>query len=155
MLGTKEGVDRAFKKLDDDQAEREGVVDGRARSRRSSSPTARWSMTTAWNGRIYDAVKNSGKNFKIVWDGQGMDFNLWAMPKGSKNKELAEKFVAFTVQPGRDGAAVEIHLLRPDTEGGDRQGAGGHPARSADRAGEHQERLRRVDASSGPTTTRN
>ena len=56
-------------------------------------------MTTAWNGRIYDAVKNNGKHFKIVWDGQGMDFNLWAEPKGSKNKDLADKFIAFTVDP--------------------------------------------------------
>src|SRR4051794_8162919 len=39
------------------------------------------------------------KNFKVVWDGQGMDFNLWGMPKGSKNHELAENFVAFTVTP--------------------------------------------------------
>ncbi len=43
-------------------------------------------MTTAWNGRIFDAVKNSGKNFKIVWDGQGMDFNLWASPRDRRTR---------------------------------------------------------------------
>lgn len=44
-------------------------------------------------------VKNSGKNFKIVWDGQGMDFNPCSMPKGLPHHDLAEKFVAFTVTP--------------------------------------------------------
>ncbi len=28
-----------------------------------------------------------------------MDFNLWAEPKGSKNKELADKFMAYTMDP--------------------------------------------------------
>ena len=56
-------------------------------------------MATAWNGRIYNAVKNEGKNFVIVWDGQAMDFNLWAIPKGNPRKDLAMKFIAFSMRP--------------------------------------------------------
>ncbi len=40
-------------------------------------------MTTAWNGRIYNAIKEDKKNFKIVWDDQALDWDLWAIPKGT------------------------------------------------------------------------
>jgi len=32
-------------------------------------------ITTAWNGRIYDAVVKHKKNFVIVWDGQALDLD--------------------------------------------------------------------------------
>ncbi|MBY5410760.1 ABC transporter substrate-binding protein [Rhizobium leguminosarum] len=98
VLGTPEGVDRAFKKLDTIKKDVKVWWTAGAQPPQLLAD-GEVVMTTAWNGRIYDAVKNSGKNFKIVWDGQGMDFNLWAEPKGSKNKGLADKFVAFTVNP--------------------------------------------------------
>lgn len=98
VLGTPAGVDRAFKKLD---AIKPSVKVWWSAGAQPPQLLADGEvvMTTAWNGRIFDAVKNSGKNFKIVWDGQGMDFNLWAQPKGSKNKAVADKFVAFTMNP--------------------------------------------------------
>lgn len=40
-------------------------------------------MTTAWNGRIYNANKE-GQNFKIVWDNQILDSNYWAIPRFRK-----------------------------------------------------------------------
>jgi putative spermidine/putrescine transport system substrate-binding protein len=98
VLATKEGVDRAFKKLD---AIKPNVKVWWTAGAQPPQLLADGEvvMTTAWNGRIYDAVKNNKKNFKIVWDGQAMDFNLWAIPKGTKKLALAQKFVAFTVQP--------------------------------------------------------
>jgi putative spermidine/putrescine transport system substrate-binding protein len=98
VLGTKAGVDRAFKKLDEIKPHVKVWWTAGAQPPQLLAD-GEVAMTTAWNGRIFDAVKNSGKNFKIVWDGQGMDFNLWGMPKGSKNAAVAKKFVAFTVQP--------------------------------------------------------
>ena len=98
VLSTKEGVDRAFKKLDEIKPHVKVWWTAGAQPPQLLAD-GEVVMTTAWNGRIFDAVKNSGKNFKIVWDGQGMDFDLWGMPKGSKNHELAKKFVAFTVTP--------------------------------------------------------
>jgi putative spermidine/putrescine transport system substrate-binding protein len=56
-------------------------------------------MTTAWNGRIYDAVKKEGKNFVIVWDGQGIDYDWWVIPKGHPAKDAAMKFIAFASRP--------------------------------------------------------
>ena len=50
-------------------------------------------------GRIQNAVKNEGKNFKIVWDAQMPDFDFWAIPKGPKNLDLSYKFLAFASDP--------------------------------------------------------
>jgi putative spermidine/putrescine transport system substrate-binding protein len=100
VLATKAGVDRAFNKLD--QLRPDVKVWWSAGSQPPQLlADGEVVMTTAWNGRIYDAVKNSGKHFKIVWDGQGLDFNLWAIPKGTKHLALAQQFVQFTVMPER------------------------------------------------------
>src|SRR5690606_36970733 len=98
VLSTPEGVDRAFAKLDTIKK------DVKVWWSAGSQPVplladGEVAMATAWNGRIFDAVKNEGKNFKIVWDGQGQDFNLWAKPKGLKNGELADRFMEFTMRP--------------------------------------------------------
>ncbi|MBP2234364.1 putative spermidine/putrescine transport system substrate-binding protein [Sinorhizobium kostiense] len=98
VLGTPEGVDRAFKKLDTIKKDVKVWWTAGAQPPQLLAD-GEVVMTTAWNGRIYDAVKNSGKNFKIVWDGQGMDFNLWAQPKGAAHKEAADKFIAYTLNP--------------------------------------------------------
>jgi putative spermidine/putrescine transport system substrate-binding protein len=98
VLGTEEGVERAFKKLDEIKPHVKVWWTAGAQPPQLLAD-GEVAMTTAWNGRIYDAVKNNGKNFKIVWDGQGMDFNLWAIPSGAKKAEAARKFVAFTVEP--------------------------------------------------------
>lgn len=52
-------------------------------------------MTAAYNGRIYDAVKNSGKHFEVMWDAAVIGFNLWAIPKGDPRLDNAYKFIAF------------------------------------------------------------
>ena len=98
VLGTPAGVDRAFKKLDTIKKDVKVWWSAGAQPPQLLAD-GEVVMTTAWNGRIFDAVKNSGKPFKIVWDGQGMDFNLWAEPKGSKKKAVADKFIAFTLDP--------------------------------------------------------
>lgn len=98
VLSTPEGVDRAFAKLDTIKKDVKVWWSAGAQPPQLLAD-GEVAMTTAWNGRIYDAVKNDGKNFKIMWDGQGMDFNLWAEPKGLKNKALADDFIAFTMKP--------------------------------------------------------
>jgi putative spermidine/putrescine transport system substrate-binding protein len=98
VLGTRAGVDRAFKKLDQLRPDVKVWWTAGAQPPQLLAD-GEVVMTTAWNGRIYDAVKSSGKHFKIVWDGQGLDFNLWAIPKGTKNLALAQQFVQFTVRP--------------------------------------------------------
>lgn len=56
-------------------------------------------MAQSYNGRIYDAARNEGKSFKIVWDGQVYDYDYWVVPKGTKRKADAMRFIGFAVQP--------------------------------------------------------
>ena len=53
-------------------------------------------FSTAWNGRVFNAKNAEGQSFEMVWDGQIYDLDLWVIPKGSKNKEAALDFVAFS-----------------------------------------------------------
>ena len=36
------------------------------------------------------------KPWVIVWDGQQQVFDMWVVPKGSKNKDLALDFIAYS-----------------------------------------------------------
>ncbi len=93
MLKTQAGVDRAFKKLDTIKSQVVWWEAGAQPPQLLASGEV--VMTTAWNGRIYDAAKKDGKNFKIVWDGQVPDYDFWVIPKGSKHIDEAYKFIAF------------------------------------------------------------
>ena len=50
-------------------------------------------MTSAWNGRIYNAIKEHGEDFAILWDGQIWDFEGWVIPKGTNNLKEALDFI--------------------------------------------------------------
>lgn len=50
------------------------------------------------NGRFYDAIRQEGKPFVIVWDGHVYDLDAWAILKGSPKKDLALKFIAYVTQ---------------------------------------------------------
>jgi putative spermidine/putrescine transport system substrate-binding protein len=96
-LKTKAGVDEALKKLDTIKKEIVWWTAGAQPPQFLASGEV--VMTTAWNGRIYDADKNDHKNFKIVWDGQIQDFDYWGVPKGTKNLDAAMQFVKFASDP--------------------------------------------------------
>jgi putative spermidine/putrescine transport system substrate-binding protein len=92
VLATKEGADRAFKKMSE------------------LKPSIQWweagaqppqflvagdvALTTVYNGRI-DAAQREGKNLAITWTGGIYDLDFWVMPKGGKNQEAALKFIAM------------------------------------------------------------
>ena len=99
VLSTPEGVDRAFKKLDTIKSE---VVWWEAGAQPPQMlADGQVVITSAWNGRIYNAIKQEGKNFKIVWDQQAPDWDLWSIPKGTPRLDDAYAFVAFASQPER------------------------------------------------------
>ena len=58
-------------------------------------------MTTAYNGRIFNAAAKENKPFIIVWDGQILDFDLYVIPKGAPNKALALEFIKFATDTQR------------------------------------------------------
>nr|CAA6806925.1 MAG: Spermidine/putrescine-binding periplasmic protein [uncultured Thiotrichaceae bacterium] len=94
ILATDEGVDRAFKKLD---TIKDSVVWWEAGAQPPQLlADGEVVMTTAYNGRIFNAVAGEDKPFEIVWDGQIWDLDLWVIPKGAKNKDLAMDFLKFS-----------------------------------------------------------
>ena len=107
VLATPEGVDRAFKKLD---TIKKDVVWWEAGAQPPQLlADGQVVMTSAWNGRIYDAIKNSGKHFEIMWDAQGLDWDLWAIPKGDPKVDDAYKFIAFSSTP--EAMADQTHYI--------------------------------------------
>ncbi len=94
VLATPEGVDRAFKKLDTIKGD---VVWWEAGAQPPQMlADGEVAMTTAYNGRIFNAVAGEGKPFEIVWDGHVWDLDLWVIPKGAKNKDTALDFLKFS-----------------------------------------------------------
>jgi putative spermidine/putrescine transport system substrate-binding protein len=94
VLATPEGVDRAFAKLDTIKGD---VVWWEAGAQPPQMlADGEVSYTTAYNGRIFNAVAGEGKPFEIVWDGQVWDLDLWVIPKGAKNKDTALDFLKFS-----------------------------------------------------------
>ncbi len=93
MLGTPEGVDRAFAKLDTIKGD---IVWWEAGSQAPQLlADGEVAMTTAYNGRLFSAAIADGKPFQIVWDGQVFEYDLYVIPKGAPNKEQALEFVKF------------------------------------------------------------
>ncbi len=96
VLATKAGADRAFAKLS------------------QLRPSIQWweagaqppqfliagdvVMSTVFNGRI-DAANREGRNLGITWKGGIYDVDYWVIPKGSPNKDVALKFIAYASSP--------------------------------------------------------
>ena len=99
VLSTPEGIDRAFAKLD---TIKDSVIWWEAGAQPPQLlADGEVVMTTAYNGRIFNAFAAEDKPFNIVWDGQVFDLDLWVMPKGAPNKDLAMEFIAFSTDTQR------------------------------------------------------
>ena len=92
-MATKAGQDRAFAKL---TSIRKDVVWWETGSQPPQLlADGEVSMTTAYNGRIFDAAVTNKKPFKIIWDGQIQEHDVFGVLKGAKNKDVAMDFVRF------------------------------------------------------------
>ena len=99
VLGSADGVDRAFKKLD---TIKKDIVWWEAGAQPPQLlADGEVVMTTAYNGRIFNAIAEEKKPFEIVWDGQVFDLDLFVIPKGAKNKEAAMEFIKFSTDTQR------------------------------------------------------
>jgi putative spermidine/putrescine transport system substrate-binding protein len=96
VLGTKAGADRAFKKLEELRPNIQWWEAGAQPPQFLVAGDV--VMSTAYNGRI-DSAQREGKNLQVTWAGSIYDLDYWAIPKGTPNKDLAEKFVAFAGSP--------------------------------------------------------
>ncbi len=94
LLETREGRDRAFRKLDTIKEQTIWWTTGAQPPQMLADGEV--IMASAFNGRIHSAQKKENKPFKIIWDHQIGYMNGWAIPKGSKNKKLATDFAVFS-----------------------------------------------------------
>ena len=111
VLGTPEGVDRAFAKL-------ETIKDDVIWWEAGAQPPQLLAdgevvMAYAFNGRIFSAAQEEGKPFQIIWDGQIYEMEGWVVPKGANNLEDALKFVAWTTSPAPQARAAEFISYGP------------------------------------------
>ena len=99
VLSTKEGLDRAFRKLDSIKAQVVWWETG-------SQPPQLLAdgevvMTTAYNGRIFDAQVVDQKPFGVIWDGEMMDLDVWGIVKGAPHRDRAWDFLKFSTDTQR------------------------------------------------------
>ena len=111
VLGTPEGVDRAFAKL---ESIKKDVIWWEAGAQPPQLlADGEVSMAYAFNGRIFNAAHGEGKPFKIVWDGQIYEMEGWVIPKGAPNLEDALKFVTFSTSTAPQARAAEFISYGP------------------------------------------
>jgi putative spermidine/putrescine transport system substrate-binding protein len=99
VLGTPEGIDRAFAKL---STIKNDVIWWEAGAQPPQMlADGEVVMATAYNGRVFNAIATEKKPFEIVWDGQVWDLDLWVIPKGAPNKDAALDFIAYSTDTQR------------------------------------------------------
>lgn len=96
VLATKDGADRAFRKLSELKPQIQWWEAGAQPPQFLVAGDV--AMSTAFSGRI-DAAQREGKNLKISWTGGIYDLDYWTIPKGGPNKDAAMKFIALASQP--------------------------------------------------------
>jgi putative spermidine/putrescine transport system substrate-binding protein len=107
VLGTDAGVQRAFDKLD---TIKDSVVWWTAGAQPAQLlADGEVVMTTAYNGRIFNAVAAEGKPFVINWDGQIWDLDLWVIPKGASNMAETLDFIKYST--GTEALAAQASWI--------------------------------------------
>ena len=111
VLSSESGIDRAFEVLD--RIKGEIVWWNKGTHPPEMLRAGKVVMTSAWNGRIYNAIKEHGEDFAIVWDGQIWDFEGWVIPKGTNNLKEALDFIAFSSDPKRMAKQTQYIAYSP------------------------------------------
>ena len=127
QLATPEGVTRAFDKLNRLKPHVKTWWDGGGRPVRLLD-SGEAVMTTVLNGRIAYAIGQDKKPYRIIWDGQVWDLDLWAIPRGTRRLDQAYAFLKFASDPAvlarmtdhvsygpalRDAVALVAPAMRP------------------------------------------
>ena len=106
-LDTPQGLNRAFRKLD---AIKDQVVWWEAGAQPPQLlADGEVAMSTAYNGRIFNAQVLEGQPFVIVWDAQVLDSGLLAIVAGTPRYEAARQFVLFANRP-RSISNISQHI---------------------------------------------
>jgi putative spermidine/putrescine transport system substrate-binding protein len=93
VLRTPEGVDRAFKKLDELKPHIVWWTSGAQPPQLLASGDI--VMAGAYASRMFAASKADNRNFKVVWDGSVYAIDYWVILKGTPNKAAAQQLVTY------------------------------------------------------------
>lgn len=105
LLSTPRGLRLAFRKLD---AIRDAIVWWRDVAEPGEMlRTGRASMAAGYNGRFFAAARDEAAPVVIVWDGQIIGYEVWAIPAASRNPAAAEAFIRFATGPERMARLAE------------------------------------------------
>jgi len=105
VLGTEQGVARALKKLDEIKPYVKVWTDNWAQPGQLLAD-GEVVMSTGTNGRLEVAAR-SAPHVKFFWDRQGYSGDMYAIVKGSKNRDNAIKFIRYATQPNNAARIVD------------------------------------------------
>jgi putative spermidine/putrescine transport system substrate-binding protein len=92
-------VERAFRRLDQIKPHvRVWWTDGTEPVRLLL--TGEVALSSAWSGRIY-ASEEARAELDYSWNGAAHELDYWVIPNGSRNSDLAFRFIAFASDPTR------------------------------------------------------
>jgi len=101
LLSTERGLRLAFRRLD---SIREDIIWWRGGAEPVDLLTSgQAAMATGFNGRFFHAQVIEGEPISIIWDGALLEYNSWAVLKGTPDKDIAEKFIRFATGAERLG----------------------------------------------------
>ena len=70
-------------------------------------------MSTAYNGRVFNAQVIEQQPIEVLWDGQVLDSATFGIVAGTEHFGAALDLVRFASRPPRAGGDQRVHLLRP------------------------------------------
>ncbi len=115
-LDTSEGIERAFRKLD---TIRDEIVWWEAGAQPPQLlADGEVAMTTAYNGRIFNAQILEEQPFEILWDGQILSFGQTVIVAGTPRLEAALRFIVFVSRPESQAAITRYISYSPSRASG-------------------------------------
>ena len=102
LLSTERGFRLAFNRLDRIRDDLVWWRDGATPARLLAE--GRVAMASGYNGRFFHARIARGAPISVIWDSALLAENVWAMPAGVENRELAERFIRFATAAEQLGA---------------------------------------------------
>lgn len=97
VLNTQAGLDRAFAKLD--KLESQIVFWSSGAEPQELVASGAVTMSTAYNGRVSEAILSGRADFRIIWDGQVLEEEWFVIVNGSPNRDAALEFLRIATSP--------------------------------------------------------
>ena len=101
VLGTDEGIARAFAKLD---TIKDNVIwwdAGKAAIAIQHLADGEVVIASAYNGRLFDMIEKDKQPVGMMWDWQVFDIDGWVVPKGGPHKKEVLKYLKFATDTQR------------------------------------------------------